>query len=208
MQEQQKLKDLESQVVNLPAKAEFISINSQATLDRANEFLDYIKAVEKKADNFFDENIGRLKDAVKEAKRQKEYFLAPLFSARDIVKEEIKKYLINQEQLRLDAERKRQEEEEKKFEKAREAERLGFEKAAEKIRGEKTGKELAMPDKVVSRGSHLRKYWTYEIEEPNKVPREFCIPDKLKIGEEVRNKKGKTNIPGVRVFQETTLAKR
>lgn len=208
MEDQKQRRDLESQVTNLPARAEFITVHSQPTLDRANEFLDNLKAIETKIDELFDKNIKRLNEAHKEELKLKRIFLEPVHRARDIVKPEVKKYLIEQEEIRLRAEKEKREAEEKKFEEAREAEKLGFEKAAERIRDENTKVGMPMPEKVVSKGSHLRKHWTWEVVDKDKIPIQYLKADELKVNSTVRLLKGKTNIPGIRVFQESTLAKR
>lgn len=208
MEDQKQLRDLESQVTSLPAKAEFITVHSQPTLDRANEFLNNITTIEKKIDALFDENIKRLDKAHKEELKLKRFFLEPCEIAKVPVKKEILRYLNEQEEIRLKAEREKREVEEKKFEEARKAERLGFEKAAERIREEDTKVGMPMPDKVVSKGSHLRKHWTWEIVDRAKIPQDFLIVDELKVNATVRTLKGKTSIPGIRVFQESTLAKR
>lgn len=208
MEEIQKLKDLETRVSSFPDRATFISVHSQATLDRANEFVKTIKTFQKQLDNFFDENINRLHKAHKEAKAQKTQFEQPLKIAEGIVKEEIRKYLEQQYALRTEAEEKARQEKERKFEEARELEKEGKKEEAEQIRQDETALAPTLPAVVKANGTHLRKHWTWEVDDIDKVPRKLFVLDRLEINKIVREQKGKTNIPGIRVFQESTVATR
>jgi len=208
MEETQQLKDLETRVSSFPDRATFISVHSQATLDRANEFLKTVKAFQKQLDDFFDENINRLHKAHKEAKAQKTQFEEPLNRAEKTVKEEIKKYLVEQDRIRIEAEEKEREEKERKFEEARELEKEGKKEEAEQIREKETALATPLPPVVKTEGTSLRKHWTWEEEDPDKIPRKYYILDRLEINRIVREQKAKTNIPGIRVFQEATVATR
>lgn len=208
MEDTQKLKDLEIRVSSFPDRASFIAVHSQATLDRANDFLKTIKTFQKQLDDFFDENIKRLHKAHKEAKAQKTQFEEPLNRAEMIVKEEIKKYLVEQDRIRREEEEKIRQEKERQFEKARELEKAGEKQGAEQIRKDETSLATPLPPPVKADGTHLRKHWTWEVEDLEKVPKDLFILDTLRINSIVRTMKDKTNIPGIRVFQEPTIATR
>lgn len=207
MQETQ-LKELRTQSSHFPERAGFIVVNSQNTLNRANDFLKDIKAFLKHLDDFFDENINRLHKAHKEAKAQKNHFEEPPKKALAIVREEIRKYLVEQEGLRRKAEEKASQEREKKFEEARELEKQGKKEEAEQIREDETALAPALPPVVKAEGTYTTKHWTWEEEDPDKIPRKYYILDRLAINKIVREHKGKTNIPGIKVFQESTIATR
>jgi len=49
---------------------------------------------------------------------------------------------------------------------------------------------------------HLRKEWKGEIVEPEKVPREYCVPDQKLINQAVRM--GVREIPGVKIYEKVT----
>jgi hypothetical protein len=49
-------------------------------------------------------------------------------------------------------------------------------------------------------GLTYRDDWKFEIIDSAALPREYLIPDEIKIGRVVRALKGTTNIPGVRVY--------
>lgn len=57
-------------------------------------------------------------------------------------------------------------------------------------------------------GISSREVWKFAITDHASIPREYLIPDEKAIGGVVRALKGKTNIPGVRVFSEDTIASR
>jgi hypothetical protein len=59
---------------------------------------------------------------------------------------------------------------------------------------------------VKSSFANVRHAWSYEITDPAAVTREFCSPDLGKIREHVNANKEASNIPGVRVFEDTRIA--
>ena len=206
--EEKALQQLRTRSSHFPERAGFIVVNSQNTLIRANDFLKDIKAFLKHLDDFFDENIARLHKAHKEAKAQKTHFEDPPKRALAIVREEIRKYLVGQEKIRREAEEKARQEKEKKFEEARELEKEGKKEEAEQIREDETAVATPLPEVAKAEGTHLRKHWTWEVEDHLKIPGRYFTLDLLKINKEVREQRGKTNIPGIRVFQSSTIATR
>ena len=60
------------------------------------------------------------------------------------------------------------------------------------------------PTKVA--GLTTRERWTFEIEDESKLPREYLKPDETAIRRVVEGLKGKTNIPGVRVYRDDIVA--
>lgn len=61
---------------------------------------------------------------------------------------------------------------------------------------------------VKAAGTFTRDVWRYEVLDPSLVPREYLMVDERKIGEVVRTLKGDVQIPGVRVWSETTVVAR
>ena len=53
-------------------------------------------------------------------------------------------------------------------------------------------------------GVSFRPTYKYEITDPEKLPREYLIPDAKKIGKEVRETKGACKIPGVKTWEESS----
>jgi hypothetical protein len=62
----------------------------------------------------------------------------------------------------------------------------------------------AVPETVVpTRGISTRSVWTYEVETPGAVPREYCCPDEKLIGALVAG--GVRAIPGVRIYETSEV---
>jgi hypothetical protein len=57
-------------------------------------------------------------------------------------------------------------------------------------------------------GIQYRSIWKFEITDESLIPRDFLTPNILLISGVVQNKKGATDIPGVRVFEEKIVAVR
>jgi hypothetical protein len=121
------------------------------------------------------------------------------------VDRKISAWRAEQDRIRREAERKAREEAER--------ERLKLQKAAE--RAEKRGlvdtaDELQraadhVPVPVIEshvpkvEGLSAVKRWVFTIEDPDLVPREFCVPSEALIRARVQAMRGATNIPGVTV---------
>ena len=52
----------------------------------------------------------------------------------------------------------------------------------------------------------IRKVWTFEIVDETKIPREFLMPDEVKIRAAVRGGQGGFDIPGIRQFEDVQFA--
>jgi len=205
--EEATIKRLEVTAASFPARAGFIIINSQATLDRANEFMKGVKTYIKAVADMMDPAIKKGKAAVAENVSIKKRLQGPAKEAEAIVKPAITKYLADQDELITKAKEEAEEAIEEKFEKARDIERLGDKEGAEEIRKTETAMAKPLPPVVKAAGTYLTKYWTWEEEEPNnpdKIPRKYYVLDILEINRIVREQKYKTNIPGIRVFQKAS----
>ena len=201
--EEARIKQLETTAASFPARASFIIVNSQATLDRANEFMKGIKTYIKAVDELMDPAIKKGKEAVAENVKIKKRLQGPAKEAEGIIKPVITKYLADQDDLRTKAKEEAAQAIEKKFEKARDIERLGDKDKAAEIRETETAMAEPPPPPVKAAGTYLTKYWTWEVEDHLAIPPRYYTLDILKINKEVRLNKGKTNIPGIRVFQKS-----
>lgn len=69
-------------------------------------------------------------------------------------------------------------------------------------------KEIKTEEKAVlsNKVSGARKIWKFEVQDLNLVPREYLSIDEKKVREAIQ--KGITEIPGIRAYQETTIALR
>ena len=206
--EEARIKQLETTAASYPARASFIIVNSQATLDRANEFMKGVKTYIKGIAEMMDPPIKAGKAAVAENVSLKKKLQGPAKEAEGIVKPVITKYLADQDELRMKAKEEASQAIEEKFEKARDIEKLGDKEKAEEIRKEETAIAKPLPPPVKAAGTYLVKHWTWEEEDLSKVPRKYFILDRLEINRIVREQKDKTNIPGIRVFQKSTSSTR
>ncbi len=57
-------------------------------------------------------------------------------------------------------------------------------------------------------GLAKRTFWRYVIIDAERIPREYLMPDKVKIGQVVRAMKSTSNIAGIEAYPETILAVR
>ena len=55
-------------------------------------------------------------------------------------------------------------------------------------------------------GVSVKKVWKYEIVDEKLIPREYLIPDTVKIGKMVRAGGDTLQIPGVRIYAESNLS--
>jgi hypothetical protein len=62
-----------------------------------------------------------------------------------------------------------------------------------------------VPEAVKTEGLGQRDHWTFEVIDAKLIPREYLMPDEVKIGRTVRNMKGDASIAGVRVFNKPIL---
>ena len=201
--EEARIKQLEVTAASFPARASFIIVNSQATLDRANEFMKGVKTYIKAVDELMDPAIKKGKEAVAENVKIKKRLQGPAKEAEGIIKPVITKYLTEQDDLRTKAKEEAAQAIEKKFEKARDIEKLGDKEKAAEIRETETAMAEPLPPPVKAAGTYLAKYWTWEVEDHLAIPPRYYTLDLLKINKEVRLNKSKTNIPGIRVFQKS-----
>jgi hypothetical protein len=204
--EEARIKQLEVTAASFPARASFIIVNSQATLDRANEFMKEAKTYIKLIDDLMDPAIKKGKAAVAENVSIKKRLQSRAREAEGIIKPVITKYLADQDEIRRKAKEEADQAIEEKFEKARDIERLGDKEKAEEIRKTETAMAEPLPPVVKAAGTYLTKHWAWEEEDPgsDKIPRKYYVLDILEINRIVREQKDKTNIPGIRVFQKAS----
>jgi hypothetical protein len=107
------------------------------------------------------------------------------------------------EALRLEAEA-RKAAEERKLQEAIAAEAAGDRGGADAIMEE----TITLPPAYVPppvpkvEGVVFREIWQFEIVDAAALPRDYLVPDEVRIGQVVRAMKGLANIPGVRAFSK------
>ena len=114
------------------------------------------------------------------------------------------------DELAAEKERKRLAEEQRKADERAEAEQRERTARAENLEERAETKQAAplAPAAPKVTGISTSKKWLFQITDPSKVPDQYKTIDEKKIGGVVRALKGDTDIPGVRVWQESTMAAR
>jgi hypothetical protein len=117
---------------------------------------------------------------------------------------------IRQQKQREAEAKAKKEAEERAIAEAAELEALGDTEGAEEVISEPVvapSVEIAKSTPEV-KGSHYRDNWKAKSINPTKLPREYMMPDLVKINKEITKSKGDTSIPGVEVFNDRTRVDR
>jgi hypothetical protein len=209
-------KELEKKVITLPEKAARIIVHDNKTLKIANDFLLGIKSLRKEINAAWDPVIEKAHKAHKEALDQKKKYEEPLKKAEGEIKIRIASYMEDQEKKRREAEEKAAEAEKKRMEtqvhmeeEARHLESKGNIQEAKEIRNRiPEFRPTSLPDVPTLNNVKTRKIWKWEVVDISKVPIQFLQIDRAKVTAQVNMHREKTNIPGIRVFSETSVAAR
>lgn len=210
------LEKLEQEVQGYPGQASSIIVHDNKTLKAANEFLLAIKAMRKKIREAFDPIIMKAHEAHKQAVAKKKEYEEPLIKAEGEIKIRIASYMEEQEKKRKEAEEKAVEAEKKRMaaqvrmeEEARLLESKGNIQEAKEMRDRiPEFKAPSLPDVPTLSNVQTRKILKWEVIDISKVPVQFLQVDRAKVTAHVNMHREKTNIPGIRVFSETSVAAR
>jgi hypothetical protein len=145
-------------------------------------------------------------DLIKELK-------APLLAREAFDKKEMSAWEQEQKRIRREEEKRLQEEARKREEEARlqaaiEAEAHGQKEEAEAI----IEQPAYVPPVVLPKstpkvsGISYRDNWAFRITDPNKIPREYMVPNETAIRKVVSALKDKANIPGIEAYNERIVA--
>lgn len=208
-------KQLETQVMTVPEKARALKIVNNETYALAGGMLVEIKGLRKQINASFDPIIEKAHQAHKEAVAQKRKVEAPLAEAESVIKPAMARWDAEQERIRREQERKMQElarkqAEERQLAEAAALEAQGETKAADEVIAAPVEVAPVVLQKTVPKveGVSFREVWKFQIVDAKAIPREYLVPDEVKIGQVVRALKGSANIPGVRAYAEKTVAGR
>lgn len=206
-------KEVENKAVATVEKAQDMMIASNEDYKVAGDFLLDLKDLQKQINEFMDPIIKKAHEAHKEAIKQKKTVESPLKEAEKIVKTKMQAWYELEEKKRQEEERRLQEQAQKEAEEKRLAEAEALEKAGnDEAALNKLDEDVAAPTVIVPKqtpkieGVSNRQVWNYRIKDESKIPREYMIPDRVRIGQIVRANKDRTDIPGVEVYSETNLA--
>jgi hypothetical protein len=210
------------QALAVPDRARALVVVGQESLDIANAFLKDIKRLASKISESFDPQITQAHNLHRSLLTEKKKFTDPLEQAERIIKPKIADYLAEEDRKHLEASRAkaRAEREAERIadeatDKAYELDRKGQESKADAVIDKaygKVGEILAsapvVPEPPRKEGLSIREDWKAEIVNAALVPREYLIPDEVKIGRVVRAMKGQIEIPGIRIFSVKIVSSR
>lgn len=213
MTELNELQKLNSEAQELPLQAKSFRVTDLATYTKAGQLLLAIKSIRSKINASFNPIIKAAHAAHKTAMEEKKKIEAPVSEAEAIVKRELARYQMEQENIRRAEERRLQEialkqEEDRRLAEAAKLEKEGKQEEANAVINE----PIVAPAVVVQSttpkvaGISYVPRWTFRITDVNAIPREYMIPDTVKIGQMVRALKGATNIAGVEAYSETGVS--
>lgn len=218
------------EILLLVSSAESLTISNQGEYDAANALFQQVAKLRKRIDNARLDRTRPL-DAAKKSIME---LFAPLGAQLDagslLLKQGITNYeadreaerILAQRQLQLAAEAEAEAtrkklrddaetrlaatpdvaDEDEHYRAWQEAEWLREQAEAVTVR---TDIQQATPGFQSAAGTGHRTYWRYRIEEPERLPREYLMPDEKAIRDRVSRDKGNTNIPGVVVFDDPTI---
>lgn len=201
--------ELKEKALSVPDQARTLTIVDVASYQQAGEVLLRIKDLRKEIDSAFDPIIEKAHQAHKEACAQKKKYDAPLVEAEGIIKPRIAVYLQAEEQKRrVEQDRLQQEEETRRLNELARMEANGQGGVAKEMLNEATFAAPVIAPKITPKidGISQREVWKFKITNSTLIPREYLIPDLVRIGAVVRASRGVVSIPGVTVYKESTIA--
>ena len=184
------------------------------SFSRATHFLKGLKAVQAEINEAFDPIIQAQHQAHQKSLETKRKYSLPLLKAEGIVKEKIKDYHLEQEQIRQEEEARlyreaKKAEEERVLQMAVQAEKDGDTEEAEAIlKNPVVAPVISLSSKTKGQGVSYREVWKFRIKDADLIPNTYKIVDEPKIGAVVRALKDKTNIPGIEVYCDKSVAVR
>jgi len=201
---------IEQKALSIIERAEAVVITTPETYIKAGETWQTVKAMMKEVDDTFSPIIAKAFSAHKEAVAQRKKYYDPLDQASRKVKGLMSSYDLAQERIRQEEERRLAEiahkaEEERILAEAIEAEQSGDKLAAEEILKE----EVYIPPVVIPKttpkingGPVYRTVKKFRIVDESLIPRQYLVPDMVKIGGVVRALGCTVNIPGIEIYEE------
>lgn len=203
----------DERALSMPEKARALKIKDAETYELAAEFLVDVKTLRKEAEDHHKPMIESAHRAHKAALAAKKKIDEPLAEAERITKaaittyqdEEAKRRRAEEARLREQAQKL---EDDQRLEAAANLEREGKADEAEAvIAAPPAPPVMSIPSSAPkTSGVKTSKSWDFKIEDEEKIPRKFLVVDEKKIRGVVRALGREANIPGVRVFEKSTIA--
>lgn len=185
-------------VESVLAEMKELSVTDGEQAKQAGEFLTRVKLTQQIVTAVFEPERKRTYAEYQEVLKARDELTKPLERAEREVKRMISAWRTEEERKRREAEAAaRKAEEERRLAEAMET---GNEEVLEKpIFAPQT------PEPQKLDGISYMDVWRYEIVDEFKLPRAFLVPDEKAIARHVRENKGATQIPGVRVYCEKVV---
>ena len=211
-------------VVTITEAARSIEVVDKPSADKASELIVAGKKLIKAIKEYFDpmkKAADEAKRRILEAERQELSKIEPVVAD---LSAKVSRWLADEERRRREAEEARRQAERDRLMleaelalKAKEAERIKNE-SERRVFEDKAINEIAqreaelqpvpdVPTASKAQGVSLRDNWTFEIIDESLIPREYLIPDEVKIRKVVVAMKDKTNIPGIRAVNRPIIVK-
>lgn len=200
-------------------QAKAVKVINSDTYTQAGFIWKSIKAMMAEVDEAFDKNIKRWHEGHKDALADKAKYYAPLDQASRSVKKLMSDYDAEQERIRKAEEVRLAEIARKAAEEQALLDAIAAEEEAK--RNGATKEEAAQVSQAIieepvyvapvvvpksvpkmTGGPVYRTIWKFRIKNAAIIPREYLVPDEVRIGGVVRSMKSACNIPGIEAYEE------
>ena len=211
---QSEIQRIERQSIEVLDQSMLLRIFDTDSFSRATRFLKDLKDVQAEINGAFDPIIQAQHQAHKKSLEAKRKYSSPLLKAEGIVKEKIKDYHLEQDRIRQEEEARlyheaKKAEEERLLQMAEQAEKAGDTEEAEAILKQPVNAPvISLQSKTKGKGVSYREVWKFRVKDVDLIPNTYKVVDKRKIGAVVRALKDKTNIPGIEVYCDNSVAVR
>ena len=202
--------EVTQEVATIEDQAKALKVIDAESYVAAGELWKSIKALRKKVADTFDDLIQAAHLAHKKAVEKKKMHDNPLDAAERIVKTAMSNYDLEQERIRKAEEDRlreieRKAEEERRLQEAILLEADGQKEVAEAVMEAPVYVAPVVIPKATPKlqgGPVFQTRWDFEIIDVNQIPRQYMIPDQVKIRQIVTALKSQANIPGVRAYEK------
>jgi hypothetical protein len=211
--------EVETKSLTIIDQAKAVIVRDHETYTAAGTLWKSIGDMIKEVKDTFDPICDAAFAAHRAATSKRAKYLDPLTKAYKDVKKLMSDYDLEQERIRQAEQRRLEEISRKEEEERRLMEAIAAEealKAAGMTKQEAAQEATAIMEEPVSvapvvvqkstpklqGGPVYRTVWKFRIKDVSKIPREYMVPDEVKIGQIVRALKKQTNIPGIEPYEE------
>jgi len=209
-----RVKPVAKQVESLAEQVDTFEVTTAEHYESGAEVLKTIKGLAKEVED----QRKKITSPLDQAKRQVMDLFRPLTESLAGAERKLKQRLVawssEQDRIRREEQRKAEEkarrERERLTKQAEEARQKGREDRAQTLEDRAVSTVAAPPPPAAPKvaGVQTRTVWRFRITDPAKVPDKYKIVDEKRIGGVVRALKGDTEIPGIEVWEESTMAAR